>query len=239
MSYPPIILDLDKLPPGKMKAPRIIANTVGGGQSASGQFTGVDMSGGGLVALEYSDIQPGTATQSALRYWNRLAVATAGGIRPLIVPVMTDWMQPVTFVDPFGTPFDDDLSFSNNGDWTAPPAGLIADNSPVNGGTVNLTVLNGSRLLEGGEWFSINHATKSHRLYCVTDIDAGPVPVTGGNQYIVAIRPTLRQAITVGMDVTWWRPKCLMRLVEPMETDLEAYWHASLSMKLIEFSGNP
>jgi hypothetical protein len=239
MSYPPLTFDLNLLPPGQMEMPRILASAIGGGQTASGIISNADMSGGGLVAVTYSNVQLGNANQGAMRYWNRLASALAGGVRPIIVPMLVDWIQPVA--RPFGTgltPFSDGALFSDGSEFYSPPVtGTIMAGATVGAGTISVLVIGGSGILEGGEWLGINHSVKGNRVYNVVDVDGYDVDGDGNRIYTIGIRPTLRQALLGGEPVDWWRPKCVMKLAKPIVTSVEKYWWSTPSIELIEYFG--
>jgi hypothetical protein len=239
MSYPPLTFDLDLLPPGQMEMPRILANSIGGGQSASGITGNADMSGGGIVAVTYSNVQLGNANQGALRYWLRLASALAGGVRPIIVPFLVDWTQPIFLpMRSRLSPFSDGATFDDGSKFYSPPVlGAIVSSALVGAGTVSSSVIGGSGSLEGGEWFGVNHPTKGNRAYQVVDIDGYSFDANGNKIYTFAIRPTLREALVGNEAVDWWRPKCVMKLAEPIVTTVEKFWWSTPSIKLVEYFG--
>ncbi len=231
----PIFFDLDKAVPGRMKMPRLVTTAIGGGVSLSGMTSSADISGGGIITVEYSDIQLVDASKANLRYWSWLAAITAGGKRPIAVPFMTDLFQPGTFASG-STPFSDGSYFSDGSGFAVPGiSGKVLAAAASGSATLQVSIEGGE--LFGGEWFSIKHPTKGYRAYCVETVSA-PFGVSGESKsYTITFRPTLREAVTIGTDITYSRPMCLMRVdpSTPIETDLEAYWRGSSSVKFVEY----
>lgn len=240
-TYPPLIFSLSMMPPGRMTAPRIVGGAVEGGTSLSGITIASDITGGGFVAVDYSDIQLSNTNRDRILLFNRMMIALQGGIRPCIVPLLTDALAPYSGSG-FGnaklidTPFSDLSMFSDGSEFSQPPViGAITTAAASSAGTVSLTVV-GGRELQGGEWFGVQHPTKSFRAYNVTDIDTQAVDGNGNVTATVAIRPTLRDVITVGMEVDWWRPRCMMRIKSGNDAtlDLSAFWYGTPSISFVE-----
>jgi hypothetical protein len=252
MASPPLVLDFGLLPPGRMTAPRIIGAGYEGGSALSGISLASDVTGGGFLAVDYTDIQLGNADPNRMLFFNRVMQALAGGVRTCVVPFLTDFIAPVAanpfspvFSPVFGsglptaptlTTFSDGSTFGDGSQFSqAPVAGAITQAASAGGATVSLTVV-GGRALQGGEWFGVLHASKSFRAYCVTDVDTQAVDANGNWTATVGIRPTLRDALTVGMVVDWWRPRCLMRIKSGADPtlDLSQFWYATPSLSLTE-----
>jgi hypothetical protein len=212
--------------------PRIISSSMGGGSAASGITGGADISGGGFVAVDYANVQLGNANQSALRAWNRLATALNGGVRWIVVPLLTDFIAP----------FDKSVSLTppDTSIFTDPVVtGLVGGAATVGLGQILVSVIGGSGILEGGEWFGLSHPAKGFRAYNVTDVVSVTGDGSGNNLYLCNIRPTLREALAGGETVDWYRPRCMMRLdpASPMEIDIEKNWWSTPSIKLVEYFG--
>ena len=94
MALPPLTFDLKRAPPGRMSAPRIVGASIEAGISQSGISSAVDISGGGLVAIKYSNIQLKNSDATQLKYWNQLRGQLVGGVRQITVPFMVDFLQP-------------------------------------------------------------------------------------------------------------------------------------------------
>lgn len=237
-SAAPLLLNLDFLPPGQVTFPQIVGSAVEGGTSLSGVTDASDSTGGGLWALNYSNIIVGNVTQSALRMINRIGIALAGGIRNIIVPFPVDFVQPVLIGNPvLLSTFSDGTTFSDGSLFSQPSvAGFVLGAQAVGAGTISVSVIGGTGVLEGGEYFGLLHPTKGYRVYAVTDLDTPTVDFNGNNEYTIGIRPPLRDSIADGSRVTWWRPQCLMRLMPGSSIDLDVrpFWLASPSAKFIE-----
>ena len=243
-----LALDLSFIRPGRATAPRIVGSSVEGGASLSGLTLASDATGGGFVAVDYQDIQLSNTNRDRILFFNRLAVALQGGIRTCIVPLLTDYIAPCkdslfsqAFPNgtPYGyneTPFSDTAHFGDTSEFSQPNVtGAIQNAGAAGDGTVTLTVLNG-RPLQGGEWFGVIHPTKSYRAYCVTDIDSQSVDGNGNVTAQVGIRPTLRDVTTPGLNVDWWRPRCLMRIKSGADAtlDLSQFWYSTPTLSFVE-----
>ena len=243
-TYPTLTLDLSFLPPGRMTAPRIIGGAIEGGAALSGVTLASDVSGGGLVAVDYNDIQVGNSNRDRILFFNRLMNTLQGGIRPVVVPLMTDYFAPCAdslFATPGASPyslepFSDGSTFSDGSEFSTPPVtGSIQNVGAAGDGTVTLMVL-GGRPLQGGEWFGVIHPSKSYRAYNVTDVDSQSVDSHGNVTATVGIRPPLRDATSVGLNVDWWRPRCLMRIKSGADAtlDLSQFWYSTPSLAFVE-----
>ena len=246
MSYPYLEYSLDLLPPGQMAWPEVTSSAIGGGISASGISRSIDMSGGGFVTVEYMNIQLGNRNQSALRFWNRICAATKGGVRPIVVPLLTDFTAPVSqsaLLRPTTlTPFSDGSTFSDSTVFSSsePVSGAVTAPAAVGAATISASVIGGTANLEGGEWFSIAHPTKGERAYVLTDTPSGSVAVADlNNVFTFNIRPTLREALTGGEIVRWWRPRCVMGIdpSTPIRTVVERHFWSTPSIKFVEWFG--
>ena len=243
----PIVIDLGFLPPGRMTAPRIVGGAVEGGSSLSGITLAGDTTGGGFVAVDYQNIQLSNVNRDRILFFSRNMVALQGGVRNCVIPLLTDYYAPCAnnlFASAFSgyhagytlTKFSQPAVFSDGSLFSQPPvAGTCTAVGNPGDGTVSLTVI-GGRPLQGGEWFGVQHPTKSFRAYCVTDIDSQTVDGYGNVTATVAIRPTLRDVITVSMVVDWWRPRCLMRIKsgDDATLDLSQFWYSTPSLSLVE-----
>lgn len=200
--------------------PRILGGSVDSGGSLSGIVTSSDATGGGLIAVDFTDIQITNADQAQLRYFNRLAVSLAGGVRQCIVPFPTDWTQPIAASDPS----------------PASVVGVVFGAQAQGAATITISLINGTGVLQGGEWFGLNHPTRGQRAYCVTDPDTVTTDGSGHPLITFGFRPPLRDTIADGSAVLWYRPQCLMRLAPGFSADVDVseYWLATPQLKFIE-----
>ena len=209
--------DLRLAPPGTMTMPNIVGGTVEGGRSLSGLVSVADLSGGGLVTVKYGQIALRNVNPAKLRYWSRLGAMLNGGVRSILVPLLTD------FIAPFGLT-------------------VTAQAAALNAGTLSFLVRGDfltDDFLNGGEWFEIAHLTRSSRAYCITDVDAITSNQDGSISYTVGIRPPLREAIGDGTVLRFERPRFLARLAPgtSINADVDAAWWATPDATFLESFG--
>jgi hypothetical protein len=247
-----LLYDVDLLPPGQISVD-VIGAAIEGGRSLSGVTGSIDMSGGGLVRLEYSHIMVSTPQQT--RYWNKLAAFLRGGVNKIIVPIMNDIAYPYPGDvkhnrPPTGGPF-----------WIGPPFyahdatryqwfdATVSDAWAQNAGTIDIQTVDNRfdsvhrdknpLTLEGGEWFGINHGeTKEYRAHRITEIDS-VVTLSADSPtrvWTVGISPPLRAAASDGKGLQFFRPRCIMGLPpdETMPWVASAGWYGEHSLSLIE-----
>lgn len=242
----PLLYDLDLLPPGSMTGPRIVGGTVESGSSLSGVSTASDVTGGGFVALDYDMIWVGNTEPAKMRAAQRLSNALAGGVRQIVVPLLVDFFAPVALgAGQILSKFSDSSMFSDGSEFSQPPvAGIVIADAAVGAGSLQVSVIGGTTVLQGGEWFGLNHTATDNpyrlpagfRAYNVTDATLTGVDGTGNNVYTIAIRPTLRDPIAAGAVVDWWRPRCTMRLKPGFAPSIqvEKYWYTTPSFSFVE-----
>lgn len=216
-----LTLNLSYLQPGASVFPRIVGSAVESGGSLSGVTSASDATGGGLIAIDYTEFVLGNTDPGTMRLMNQLSVALAGGVRSIVVPFLVDWISPYNFTTS-----------------TSFPSGFVSGAQAVGSGTISVSVIGGTGVLTGGEWFQLYTSGQGYRAYCVTDIDSMSV-VGGNNLYTVGIRPTLRDAVSDGAAVSWWRPQCTMRLAPGFSADITVteWWRSTPSLKFIEYFG--
>ena len=223
-------------PPGRMSAPMIVGGAIES-RSASGYISATDISGGGFVAIKYSNIVLGNRTPDAVRYWSMLGAQLSGGQRSIIVPFLTDfWANSGNPIRSSGIPHSDGSFFSDGSGYsqTNIPATLAAA-AAVNANPVTINIQTG-QLLYGGEWFSISHSDGYPRSYVVTDIVSQVVNSDGSTTSVVAIRPPLRRATTINTPVKFDRPECTMKLKGGTypTMDFSNYWWSTPEIDFIE-----
>lgn len=246
MAAPLLYYDLGLLPPGRMTGPRIIGSAIESGSSLSGVSIASDVTGGGFVAVDYDMIVTGPVEPAKLRGAHRIANALAGGVRQIVVPLLVDFFSPVALGagDVLST-FSDGSIFSDGSEFSQPPvAGIVIADAAVGDGSLQVSVIGGTTVLQGGEWFGLNHTTTANpyrapagfRAYNVTDATLTGVDGTGNNVYTIAIRPTLRDPIAAGATVDWWRPRCTMRFLPGFTPSIqsEKNWETLPSFSFVE-----
>lgn len=238
MTTPTYALQL--LPPGRMSID-IAGSSIESGRSLSGITGAVDMSGGGLWTVQYSQITVFERVEHL--YYQYLRNYLRGGVRSIIVPMLTDYVAPTPIVGgPLwtpGMPFSDGSSWSDGSLWgQSTIQAAVVGNWPLNAGTIQIKIISGG-LLQGGETFSINHLSpKWHRCYGISEIDSQGAPdENGAITYQVAIAPSLRAAVADQTPLEFARPRCLMRLAAGgagMPWSLEPYQKGIFDIQFIE-----
>lgn len=233
MPFPELRLDL--VPPGRMTMPNIIGGAVEGGRSLSGIALAADLTGGGFVAVKYSNIILKNTTSDALRYWSWLCAYLAGGRRSILVPMLIDYVDPLPELSLFsdGSTFSDGSLFSISGGFV-----VLNSSASVNAGTIVIRASSGANI-DVGQWFEFSHAEKSARSYNITEIDSVTTNGSGTKTYTVGIRPPLRAAVPSGMQLRFRRPRCLMRLAPGSNpaNDVEKYWQSTAEISFVESFG--
>jgi hypothetical protein len=215
--------------------------SIEGGRSLSGISSAIEFTGGGILTVKYGDVLYNSIQQH--KAITRLAAHLAGSVRSIIVPILSDWTGPfaldssgypviqVLSTHDDGSTFDDGAYYSQS----AVVAVTEAASDPDVPGTLEIRVTSGGVALEGGEWFALQHPTKSWRAYCIREIDSS---TEDGDEtvYTVALDRPLRETATAGMTVEFSRPRCLMRLRAGQKLNWKASgkWLGSAEFDLVE-----
>lgn len=172
----------------------VVGIAVEGGRSLSGVTRVINYTGGGFVAVDYGGIN--LMSRAELKEWNRLGSMLNGSVRTVLIPL---WTDPVAARDSDGDPA---------GGPGGPLNPEVAGGSPAPLGSTVLRInLHGSTVVQGGEWFAIDHGGDLEwRAYRIVKEIPGDPP----NDY--RISPPLREEVPVGKTLDFWRPQCLMRL---------------------------
>lgn len=206
--------------------------TISGGESLSGDEDLIATDGGGRVFVEIGD--PYLDDVNAAKAWRALDAYCDGGARAIIVPFCDGRHQP--WAASVTVPHSDDTTFSDETEYSQTGAsGEVAANAALRATVLSLNNLGLPTDLLGGEWLSIDHPTMRWRAYRIAEIldydaDAGTARLS--------IRPPLREAVTIGEDVDFAKPRCTMR-VEGGLPSPTSMGYASGSARFVEdFSGN-
>jgi hypothetical protein len=186
-----IVYDLCILTPSDVTLD-VVGSAVEGGRSLSGITQSIDYSGGGFIAVTYGGINLLTPAQA--KEWNRCAGTLNGSVRTVLLPL---WADIVAARNP-----TTGLALGGPGG----PANPTVQAAVALGATqLQLAGLSGGVIIEGGEWFAINHGgTLLWRAYRITKVVTAPD--------VIAFMPPLRAATPAGAICDFWRPQCLMRL---------------------------
>lgn len=222
----------------------VVGASIEAPRALSGMSSALNLTGGGLVMVEYANCLPGNVGPDALRYVSRLAAMVNSGVTSVYVPLMTDYLVPTaeafdldaTELYP-SVPFSDDETFSDGSEFSQ--SSVLAEvhqAAALNAATVLIVVTSGGALI-GGEWFSIHHTNKDKRAYRISEVaDEVATNSDGYSVYTCTISPPLREAVTAGVECNFVRPECLMRLMPgtTIPFNVDPAWLQTFEMKFIE-----
>lgn len=173
-----------------------------GGQSVGGIVRSNRLDGGGLWVIEQEFLLHSRAQIKTAR---AIEAGLDGGSGEIIIRVFETPFAPVGLTAST-VPFSDDTTFSDGTEFASIPTGAVLTAAAgLRDTTISLARVTGT--LEGGERFSIDHATKGRRLYTVARVDGAEV----------TIRPPLREACPAGTELDFITPGCVCRLANAEE----------------------
>jgi len=191
--------------------------SISGGQSVSGQSQSVRSDGGGLWRLRAGFK---LRTPADMKKWRAFGARLDGGATSIVVPRIeaglkvqlegTETVESATHSD--GSTLSDGSEYDVIPEVSASPGASAALRA-----TQMQLAFTSAVVLEGGECFTIEHATQGDRLYTIHSVVA-----QANNTYTVKIRPPLREAITTSTVLDFDDPRCLMRLADPDSWEAEA-----------------
>ena len=228
--YPSLIVWPEMLMRDRRVTWALSGQSASGGRTLSGVVPRMRLDGGGIWMATLSDLQVSTPDQ--VRVYRALEALLDGGARPVVLTRRDTLFYPAP-VDAFGarvTGFadvscDDGAYLDDGSGFYTSTVDATADAAALRATTLTVTITVGSAL-KGGEVFSIEHATYSHRMYTVAKVD--------GSQ--ITIRPPLREAITGSTRLEFDYPKCVMQLSSTSEMDLpmELRTYGQTTVKFLE-----
>lgn len=192
----------------------LTGRTITGGRTLSGAIPMARFDGGGLWSCEMTDVQVSTADQ--VRAWRALSALLDGGATPVVLEARDERFAPWSgsATSPTSS-LNSDGSGPSDGTTYQTPAITATLGSPADLRATSLQlIMSIAGSLRGGEMFSIEHQTYSHRLYRIAAV------VQNGNVASVSIRPPLREATWIGAKIEFDNPKCVMQLATPDAMDL-------------------
>ena len=211
--------------------PELVGASVSGGQSLSGLAQNAATSGGGFWQITFGEAV--LWDRNKFNTWRAIAAQSDGGATPFIVPLCDRVHQcflPSQVKRGVGIGNGDDTRFSDGALW---PAEYITATIPASAAlrTTNLNIaIAGGAALTGGEFFTIWHATKGQRLYCVTQVNS-----QGDGLANITIRPPLREATASGVTLDFDNPRCQMNVVGQIAPTLEQLrFGKSPTLKFVE-----
>lgn len=201
-----------------------------GGLSVGGISQLVKTDHGGLWRITLGGIV--LRKKDQVQAWRALEALMDGGATTILLPLCDYRHAPL----PAGVSPPDPLPHSDgayHSDDTGYLSGVMSAElaaSAVLGDTeLDIDMLVGSNL-RGGEHFSIEHATRGHRLYRATTVQ------TDGTVNTVKIRPPLRDDAAIGATVHFDKPSLVVRLAHPdaMNLSLQMNRFGQVSVTFIE-----
>jgi hypothetical protein len=171
----------------------VVGSAIEGARSLSGVTQSIDYSGGGFVAVTYAGINVLTAAQA--KAWNRLAAILNGSVRTVNVPL---WADLVAARHPTSG-----LALGAPGELPNP----TVQTAVLMGATQLQLAGLGGAVIEGGEWFSIQHGSGGNignRAYRIAKLVTAPD--------VINFYPALRDDVAAGVVCDFWQPQCRMRL---------------------------
>ena len=206
--------------------------TISGGEALSGDEDLIATDGGGRVFVEIGD--PFLDDASAALAWRALDAYLDGGARAIIVPFCDGRHQP--WAASITVPHSDDTTFSDETEYLQSGAhGLVAQPAALRATILDLEDLDLPRDLLGGEWLSIDHPTMRWRAYRIAEVleqDAGAGTAR------VSIRPPLREAVAVGENVEFAKPRCTMRVDGGLPSPTSMGYASGAARFVEDFSGS-
>jgi hypothetical protein len=182
-----------------------------GGSSLTGLTQASRTEGGGYWVTEQDDITLQTADE--IRAWRAWEVILDGGATPFIFPICDPRQRPDVMIGGVATkahvvPHSDDTTFSDGSPYESVPIdATVTVGAALRG--VQLTMNIPNVTLRGGEYFSIEHPNRSHRLYRVRTIESQV-----GDVVTMTFRPPLREAVVSGEKAEFNTPRIVMRVVD-------------------------
>lgn len=205
----------------------IAGNTMAPGQTGAGVMTIGRSDGGGYWTCAMSAVSlsgrksVGDVGRDRQKYstllWRAVRQLCAGGVNLIVVPRNDALFRPFpaggkeyeAAQHSDGALFGDDTGYYQ-------PVISVKTYAAANlrATTLGLQLLNCAQLV-GGESFSINHPAVGWRLYEIATVEQ-----VDGMHAVVTFNPPLREAVAVGTEVEFDRPRCTMRLLNPGAMDL-------------------
>lgn len=196
----------------------LMGRTISGGKSLAGPQPVARLDGGGLWTARIGDVQLSSADE--VRAWRAMSALLDGGATAIVLTYRDTRHYPaptvngVRYTTADAVTHSDGATFSDGAGYSQSTVSATVETAAaLRATTIDITIAIGASL-RGGEHFSIEHDTLSHRMYRI-----GSVTEAGGVS-TCTIRPPLREAVAAGTLIEFDRPKCVMRLQEPGGMDL-------------------
>jgi hypothetical protein len=244
-----LTLDIDFIKPGSMEFD-VQANAIDGGRNLQNESISSEISGGGFVTATYENCYAQQPEEH--EYFTWLASRLNGSFRFINVPLKTDWQGPFPIIErrpvPIitGIPHSDGSLFSDYSGYSqATVFATVLANAALNSGQLSVRLYGATRNIRWSDWFSIYHETskgwRAYRNWDVLTMSAqGTETISGADltyrDYVLAIQPALREAVTAGTRVEFARPRFVAKIApgQKISTKIESFWVTRPNMQFVE-----
>jgi hypothetical protein len=212
---------------------------INGGKNILEQGITIGLTGGPIITGAYD--QCNIYHEEQFQYINQIGARMNGSHRYMNVPIITDYSGPfpknaqgVRQAVISGIPHSDGSFFSDGSGYSQNTVTATINPAPLNAGVVTVTITGAARDIRFSEWFSIYHPNKGWRAYRNWDIISmsGTEPRT----YVLAISPSLREAVASTSEARFSRPLCVMKFPQGFTLPFAAqlYWEYLADLKFEE-----
>jgi hypothetical protein len=212
---------------------------IDGGKNILEQGITIGLTGGPIVVGFYEKCNIHSDEQ--FEYLNWLGARLNGGHRYINVPIITDYSGPfpanaqgVKQAVISGIPHSDGSLFSDGSGYSQATVSGVIYPAALNAGQVTISITGAARDIRFSEWFSVYHPTKGWRAYRNWDVLS--VYGTTTRTYVLAITPSLREAVTEISEARFSRPLCAMKFPQGFTLPFAArrYWKHEADMRFEE-----
>lgn len=242
-------LDVDFIKPQSMVFD-VAANVIDGGRNMLNEGISIEATGGGFVTASYKNCYVQQPQEHSYANW--LAARLNGSFRFINVPLKTDWQGPFPIFDRFPAMYvtavpnaNGTLIDTGEGYTETTVFGQVLADAASNAGQISIRLFGAPRLIQWSDWFSIYHsAARGWRAYRNWDVisvsDEGSLGGEGALQkyrdYVLAIQPTLRAAVTAGTRVEFVRPRFVAKLAAGARvlSEVQGFWQSSPTLQFTE-----
>lgn len=143
------------------------ARTISGGRSLSGLMPTARLDGGGMWMATLGDVQ--VSSEDHVRTWRAIAARLDNGSTPIVLEVRDERISPWpgSSTDQLEATNSDDSTCSDDTVYVSDLICAELKTAAALRATSLVLILENAAALRGGEYFSIQHDTFSHRLYRV------------------------------------------------------------------------
>jgi hypothetical protein len=212
---------------------------ISGGKNIFEQSVSIGLTGGPVVIGSYQQCYIHGDEQ--FEYVNWLGARLNGSHRFINVPIITDYSGPfptnaqgVKTSMISGIPHSDGSFFSDSSGYSQATVNATIQPAALNAGIVTVNVTGASRDIRFSEWFSVYHPNKGWRAYRNWEIISKTGTTT--RTYVLAISPSLREAVTSVQEARFSRPLCAMKFPQGFTLPFAAkkYWEDMADLRFEE-----